>query len=236
MALPFSLPPYIAKPKQSFANAIEIKCFGLGTELFGGIILDDRYCLEGGEASSSFYLIPTQPSDAIPYVTASFYSDCLAFEHALPTLAIPNRGFFSKFDIPWSFKPSSRKDLRDLYIEHLCESFEMAAETATGLWQHVVFKYDWLEVLKEEYKGYSVIKVPFLSLYKNLALPLHLYIMQPLGRAIHSLSFCIFTESSNIWKVRTEKSGLLMSCKRRASTIVNQFCWNQSHLSNAKLA
>jgi hypothetical protein len=174
MPLPFSLPDYIHNPRQSFKAALEIKCFGLGTELLGGVIIDDQYYLEGEEASNSFYLIPVDPSDPVPYTTASFYADCLAFEHAVPTLAVPNRAFISSLDIPWIVKPLKRKDIKDLYFEHLCDGFADAATVTSGLWQRVVFKYDWLEVLRKDNRGYEMVRVDF-SRYRSVVLPLHLY-------------------------------------------------------------
>jgi hypothetical protein len=57
MALPFSAPGYLKKPKEQINKAKIITCYGLCTECMGGILIDNNYWLEGFEASNDFYLI-----------------------------------------------------------------------------------------------------------------------------------------------------------------------------------
>ena len=104
------------------------------------------------------------PTQVVPYQTASFYADCLAYEHAIPTLAIPNTEFIDNSDVPWIFKPRSQRDIKTLFLEYMCEGFDIASTISNGLWHSVLFKYDWLIAPREEYKGFEVVKVDCLCL------------------------------------------------------------------------
>ena len=131
MGLPFRIPSYIANPEEAMKQAVEIECYNFCTECLGGILVDDEYWLEGHEASNSFFLIPKDGEQCIPYSIASFYADCLAFEHDFPTLAIPPLDSISDLDVPWSFKPKRMKSneysLKRMYLDKIREAVEIAS-------------------------------------------------------------------------------------------------------------
>jgi len=96
LGLPWSLPDYIEDPKEAYDNSLQIH--GFGTELLGGMLVDESCYLEGEEASSYFYLIPVNSSKPVAYSFGSFVADCLAFEHVTPFQALPNSFDFD--DVP----------------------------------------------------------------------------------------------------------------------------------------
>jgi len=180
MSLPFSLPEYISKPKQAMKKAIQIECFGLSTDCYGGIQIDEIYWLEGHAASTKFYLIPMNPDLDIPYQHASFIADCIAYEHEIPIMAIPRISSFSAKDIPWYIKPSNydKSDLhniKNMYINCIRDASEMSETVSNGYWLEIIFKYDILECPTVEYKGYNIAKLDYIETYKNNAIAVHLY-------------------------------------------------------------
>jgi hypothetical protein len=173
MGLPWSLPEYIDNPKEAFANSLQIH--GFGTELLGGMLVDDSHYLEGEEASSYFYLIPVESSEPVTYSLGSFVADCLAFEHATPFQALPRPNSFSIDDVPWTIKPRHRADIPDLYLNDLTEAYERAAAITEGLWFHPEFRYDLPTASTVEHKGYEVIHLNFSKVYARVSQSLHLH-------------------------------------------------------------
>lgn len=179
MSLPFSAPGYLENPKDQINNAKVITCYNLCTECLGGILIDGEYWLEGFEASGNFYLISDKPNYNVPYELAVFYSDCLSFEHEIPTLAKPKKDFLHKKDIPWNIKPKGRGDLVDLFIDHIDVGIEEGVVVNDGLWQSVIFKYDWifdwLECNTEEYNGFDIVRVNYYDRFNPVKQGIHLY-------------------------------------------------------------
>lgn len=185
MSLPFSIPPYIQNKEEALEKAFRIECFVMNTEVVGGILIDNSYWLEGYEASNTFYLISENISNPVTYRIASFYADCIAFEHELPTLAIPKLENIHYEDIHWLLKPKSFVDNAPLnavetFIDHIINSVESAADMNTGLWTDTYFKYDrfYNEINPDdlvEYDGYEVIALPYKEKYSGVGVALKLY-------------------------------------------------------------
>jgi len=179
MSLPFSAPRYLENPREQISKSMIITCYGLCTECLEGVFIDNNYWLEGFEASSDFYLISDKPNYDIPYDIAVFYSDCLSFEHEIPTLAKPKKDFLNKKDIPWNIKPKERDDLVDLFFDHIDVGIEEGILAYNGLWQKVVFKYDqmfdWLECKIEDHNGFDIVKVNYYDRFNPVKQGIHLY-------------------------------------------------------------
>jgi hypothetical protein len=178
MALPFSMPPYVANPEEAWEHRMEIECYNLGTECLGAVLVDDSFWLEGHEASNSFFLIPRDSATEIPFSTASFYADCIGFEHDFSALAIPPSGtYLNDVDIPW---PCWFKAFRDpTPSEDFVRSLREAAEVANTLWNGlgvpIAFRYDWLDHPTEEVDGYDVVRVNWEGRYSGVRHAIHLY-------------------------------------------------------------
>ena len=168
-------PDYIADPELASANALEIRCGGIDTELKGGMLVDADYYLEGEEASTSFFLIPSNPTEAVPYSFASFVADCIAFEHMVPTLTVPRANTLPIHLIPWVVKPLSRPDIREVYLDYLAESVDLAETIASGIWQRVVFAYGLLDAPTVLHKRHDLVHLDFSARYGTAALALHLF-------------------------------------------------------------
>lgn len=171
MGLPWSLPDYIENPKEAYDNSLQIH--GFGTELLGGMLVDESCYLEGEEASSYFYLIPVNSSKPVAYSFGSFVADCLAFEHVTPFQALPNSFAFD--DVPWTIKPPHRNEIPDLYLSDLTESYEKAAAITEGLWFRPEFRYSLPTASTIDHKGYELIHLDFSNVYARVAQALHLY-------------------------------------------------------------
>jgi hypothetical protein len=180
VGLPFSLPSYIANPHKAMKHAVQIECYNLDTECLGAVLVDDQYWLEGHEASSSFFLIPKNADEPIPYSMAQFYADCISFEHDFSALAVPPLDDLAELDIPWNFKPSHRDNqascrARSLYVEYIRETAQVTNCLSNGLSYKVIFKYDWLEAPTEGYDGHEIVKVSWLRVFSDVSKAIHLY-------------------------------------------------------------
>lgn len=173
MGLPWSLPEYVDDAEQAFANSLQIH--GFGTELLGGMLVDDSHYLEGEETSGHFYLIPVNSSKPVTYSFGSFVADCLAFEHATPFQALPRSNSFSFDDVPWTIKPRHRDDIPHLYLNNLTGSYENAAAIAEGLWFHPKFRYDLSTAPTTDHKGHELVHLNFSKQYAQVPQALHLY-------------------------------------------------------------
>src|SRR4030095_7281240 len=178
MGLPFSMPPYVASPDEAWKRHVEIECYNLDTECLGAVLIDGSIWLEGCEASSSFFLIPRNPTSEIEYSTASFYADCIGFEHDFSALAIPQKdSYLIDADVPW---PIWSKHFRDPtpaqdFISSLREGAQVANRLWNGLGPTVAFRYDWLDHPTTEVDGYDVVKVDRTARYSKVRLAIHLY-------------------------------------------------------------
>jgi hypothetical protein len=173
MALPRSLPVYVASPKTAFRNSIQIH--GIDSECLGGMIIDNSYYLEGEEASSYFYIIPAAPHSPVAYSYGSFVADCLAFEHAFPMQAMPPGRSLPLRKVPWGLKPRQRRDIPEMYLDRVIESYELAAGLAEGPWFHPAFRYDLPNVTTVTHKGFELIVLDFSRRYARVPQALHLY-------------------------------------------------------------
>lgn len=173
MGLPFSMPPHIANAKEAWRHAIHIECFGLDTECLGGMLVDDRFWLEGFEASSSFFIIPMNVGDPPRYADAAFYADCIAFEHEFSTLAVPRAELLSDDEIPWEiFSRAKQASAAARYVEWLIEGCEVANRVNLGIERQVVFKYDWLYF---DAPPDGIVKIGWSAMFKNVGTAIHLY-------------------------------------------------------------
>ena len=172
------MPPYVSSPDEAWKRRVEIECYNLGTECLGAVLIDDAYWLEGCEASNSFFLIPREATQVIPYSTASFYADCIGFEHDFSALAIPAKDFYLiDADIPW---PCWHKYLRDPtpaadFITILRESAEIANRLWNGLGPSAAFRYDWIDHSTAEVDGYEVVAIDWTTRYSKVRPAIHLY-------------------------------------------------------------
>lgn len=178
MALPFSMPPYVANPKEAWKHRIEIECYNLGTECLGAVLIDNSVWLEGCEASNSFFLIPRNPTAKIAYSTASFYADCIGFEHDFSALAIPStESYLGNADIPWPcwFKALREPTPAEDFVGSLREGAEVANRLWNGFGPTIVFRYDWIDHQTTEVDGYDVVKVDWTARYFSVRQAIHLY-------------------------------------------------------------
>ena len=181
MSLSSNAPYFPGYSEEALSRALEIECYGLATQYIGGILVDGEYYLEGAHASCSLYLIPRDESKRIPYTTATFYSDCIAFEHEFPTLAFPLDDSVSNSDIPWNLVPihldeEDDRNPRHLYIEYLTYGAEMAENVANGPWVRPVFRYDrFLGQQESQMTDDGDVKVEWISRYGTVSLAIHLY-------------------------------------------------------------
>lgn len=172
------MPGYVANPEEAWKQRMEIECYNLDTECLGAVLIDDSIWLEGYEASNAFFLIPRDSTTQIPYSTASFYADCIGFEHDFSALAIPRADcYLNDTDIPWpcwfnAFRdPTPAED----FIQSLREGAEAANALWNGLGTTVAFRYDWLDQPTTEVDGYAVVKVDFTATYSVVRAAIHLY-------------------------------------------------------------
>lgn len=172
------MPGYVANPEEAWKRRVEIECYNLGTECLGAVLIDDSVWLEGHEASNSFYLIPRTPEADISYATASFYADCIGFEHDFSALAIPPvYSYLSDSDVPWpcwfsAFRePTPAADFTD----KLREGAGVANDLWNGSGTFVAFKYDWLDHPTTKVDGYDVVAVDWTAQFGGVRTALHLY-------------------------------------------------------------
>lgn len=183
MPLPFSVPSHIENQDEAMKLAVEIECYGLETEGISGILVDGSYWLEGHEASTSFYLVPAQELEQVPYSTASFFADCLAYEHEVPVFAIPSSDSLTNEDIPWCLKRRRPSEgpanyLAERYLDKLTYGAEAAYGVSSGPSMHVPFRYDSFHFPNQEfspYHGFEYVSVDWSSQYASVRDALHLY-------------------------------------------------------------
>lgn len=173
MGLPFSLPPYIENGQDAFKHALEIECYNMDTECLGAALVDDRFWLEGYEASSSFFVIPKDIGDPPSYADATFYADCLAFEHEFSAIAFPQAEIIGDDEVPWDVYARHHEQPPGMrYLECLREASEMANRLNLGSDCRVVFKYDWFHF---EVPDDGIAKVPWTARFETVATAIHLY-------------------------------------------------------------
>jgi hypothetical protein len=173
MGLPFSMPSYVSRPKKAWSLAVQIECFGLDTECLGGMLVDDRFWLEGFEASTSFFLIPKDTSDPPSYADAAFYADCIAFEHELAALAIPRAPFLHDTEIPWDvFSRARRLRRRENFAEVLREGYDHANHVNCGPDRRAFFKYDWFYA---DSAAGEVVRIDWTGQFEKVRTAVHLY-------------------------------------------------------------
>jgi len=137
------------------------------------MLVDDRFWLEGYEASSSFFIIPRDVSDAPRYADAAFYADCIAFEHEFSTLAVPRADLLSEDEIPWEVFSRAKQDSPAArYVEWLKEGCEVANRVNLGMERQVVFKYDWLYF---DAPPDGIVRIGWSAAFKNVGTAVHLY-------------------------------------------------------------
>ena len=137
------------------------------------IRIDNNYWLLcPGAPIPDFYLLPNKISEKVPFHMASFYADCIAFEHEFPTIALPSKIKLTINDIPWNLKPPKRTDLKDQYIQFIQESLEAASNSLEGIWSDRKSKFDVDLILTGA--GYPVVDIDY-SKYANVKTAIHLY-------------------------------------------------------------
>ncbi len=178
------MPAHVRAPKSAWKQAVEIECYGLGTECLGGVLIDDSFWLEGMEASSSFFLLPVKRNCTVPYARATFIADCLSFEHEIPVVALPLQSRLRPADLPWFHTSwgipgvSAKQKPRDAiarYYEALREAFEVSQRLTNGLFCNVVFKHDWAELPKGSVSDQFTVRVSYSAPYAHVSTALHLY-------------------------------------------------------------
>lgn len=181
MSLPARGPYFPGYSNDALEKAVEIECYGLCTECIGSIIVDARFDLRGAEASCSFYLIPLDPLEDVPYTIAAFYADCIAFEHELPVLALPIVEALTNSDIPWNFAPQGfdvddGRNPRYSYVDYLRYGAEIAGDITNGCWGYPIFRYDRYSSQKElQLTEDGDVQVEWTAKYYGVSLALHLY-------------------------------------------------------------
>ena len=161
-------------PEEALEKAIEIETYIFNTANFGSILLDGEYWLEGDDPSSSIYLISPDPAKEIPFFKATFYADCIAFEHNTPTLVFPKKAL-NDSEVPWLTKPTKENDepANVRYINLIREAGEVASRMSKGDFTNIVFKYDTSEGIVSDEDG--VIHVELLPKYEKISKAIHLY-------------------------------------------------------------
>ena len=174
---------HIENLEVALEKAFEIHCYGLSTGGIGGILVDDQFWLEGYEGSYIFCLIPKNVDEPFPYSIASFYADCIAYEHEVPTQAFPRESTISNQDIPWIFKKrefvgsDTERSIKDMYLEYLQNAGELANQISNGAWMRIGFRHDWIEgeVEQTSIDGHFVAEVRWRKKYEKVSTALHLY-------------------------------------------------------------
>lgn len=197
MSFPFYSPGYLKNPKEQIKKSIRVECFNLCTECLSGILIDEKYWLEGSEASGNFYILANDSDVIVPYNLGVFYSDCLAFEHEMPTVAYPNNNF-SNEDILWPLKPNKRKDLKELFFNAITDGIQAGNDVSNGIWLDILFKYDVLENKTENFNGFEIVKVDFSNRFSQVEKAIHLYNTALKQADILSKYLCYYRVIENI--------------------------------------
>lgn len=137
------------------------------------MLVDGRYWLEGYEASTSFFILPSNVKDPPTYSDTAFYADCIAFEHEFAALAVPAKKTLTKDELPWDLL-ARRKDIDSVqfYIDWLREGFEIANRINFGMERHVIFKYDWYHSDRDPEVP---VHIPWTATFGNVRTAIHLY-------------------------------------------------------------
>jgi hypothetical protein len=165
--------------------------FGLASDNVGDVTVDDKIALIQSHPHSDIYLCPLtgehQPTESIAW----YYADCIAFEHDIPVIVLPNRSDFERFGyryavggparskqeyvgrdesgqiIKRTVRAQSAKDaVRNFYTEQLCSIFSEVREIRQGPLTYVLFRHG---------TSGARLDLPYSNTYSSAIQEVHLY-------------------------------------------------------------
>jgi hypothetical protein len=138
--LPFSKPEYVRASKRAILNARVIDAVGLASDSVCGVLLDDKIALEQIHPTYSLALLPLTNEIVITYEDALFYADCFAYEHEIPTIAIPRRT--AQSGLRFLLDKRGKRATREAYFHDLAVALESVNALRLGPLGHVEFRHD----------------------------------------------------------------------------------------------
>lgn len=173
MGLPFSIPPYIENGKEALEQSLQIECYSLDTECLGASLVDDAFWLEGYEASTSLFVIPKELNRPPTFADATFFADCIAFEHDFSAIAFPKSDVVGDDDVPWDVYSRHHEPPPGVrYIDWLREAAEVASRLNSGMECRAIFKYDWFHF---DAPGDEIAKIAWTMMFESVPTAIHLY-------------------------------------------------------------
>jgi hypothetical protein len=161
--------------RKDWKHFIAIPC--LGGKYIGHVSIDSKYLLYKDPYSYELAVLPPLGSEHPSFEELVFYTNCLAYDHDLPTLLLPEYG-----RVPVEpLRRHGRKHSRDRYCEEQCVVLESLGSLKWGSLQYVQFRWGDLE---------QAVDLSYSSQYRCAAKELSLYSLalrqfDPLSEFLH---------------------------------------------------